>query len=825
MEKFSKLRFHEFAKAAAAATVSGALALHPGPADAVPVNVGSGTGVVQITAGKAKWFVNNDITFSSTSSAWGFSEASLQTTAGTRHDAFDGVLSWHVNPVPAPGNLYANEYRSPNGTIDISPNYPTDPNVATTLIAAPQTLQGLNVTGQMYFMTSKAVVRSILNLQNPTAAPITVSVLSASNLGSDANTNIQTTSSGDNLFDTADNWFVSSETATPTTSNDPILTYAFQGQGGAVRGTNISGFATGNQSFYETYTVTVPANGTASVMIFVQMSGTVAGAETDASVFNSLSSLQSGGYLAGLSQTQLAQVVNWNIAMPTLAWNPPAAITYGTALGATQLDATATYNSSPVAGTFTYTPPAGTVLHAGAGQALSATFVPTDTSSYATPTSPVTTTLTVNPAPLTITANDATRVYGAPTPTFTASYNAFVNGDTSASLTALPTFSTGATVLSPVGSYAITASGAVDGDYTITYATGTFTITQASTTTAVVAPGSASVGSAVNVSANVAVVAPGTGTPTGTVTITDTTDGLSCSYSLGAVTPGCTITPTSAGTKSLTASYAGDTNFSTSSGAGALTIGQATSGTALASSINPSNFGQAVTFTATVTPGAGGPTPTGTVNFTDGATVLCANVSLSAASAACSTSALSTGSHTIQASYSGDTNTVASNATLTQTVNAASTSMSLAAAPAVILSGQTVSLTATVNGLVPGSVGAPASASAPRTAAAAGVIAAVGPTGTVTFLDGATTLGAIALSGTGTATLNVSTLSIGTHTLTANYAGDGNFAPATASATVTVNPSSPPVPAPSASTWMLTLLGLGLACVGLRHARMLGSKR
>jgi len=817
VEKFSKLRFHEFAKAAAAATVSGVMALHPGPASAA-------TGSVQVPAGKAKWFVNTNITFSTTSSAWGFSEASLQTAAGTRNDAVDGALSWHVNPASYvySGNLYPNEYRSPGGVVDISPS-PIDPNVPTTVTGTSQSLQGLNVSGQMYFMTSKAVVRSILNLQNPTAAPITVSVLSASNLGSDANTNIQTTSSGDNLFDTADNWFVSSQSATPTTSDDPILTYAFQGQSSAVRGTNISNFRTGTDKFYETYTVTVPANGTASVMIFVQMSGTVAGAETDASAFNSLSSLQSGGYLAGLSQTQLAQIVNWNTAMPTLAWNPPAAITYGTALGATQLDATATYNSSPVAGTFTYTPPAGTVLHAGAGQALSATFVPTDTSSYATPTSPVTTTLTVNPAPLTITANDATRVYGAPTPTFTASYNAFVNGDTSASLTALPTFSTGATVLSPVGSYAITASGAVDGDYTITYATGTFTITQASTTTAVVAPGSASVGSAVNVSANVAVVAPGTGTPTGTVTITDTTDGLSCSYSLGAVTPGCTITPTSAGTKSLTASYAGDTNFSTSSGAGALTIGQATSGTALASSINPSNFGQAVTFTATVTPGAGGPTPTGTVNFTDGATVLCANVSLSAASAACSTSALSTGSHTIQASYSGDTNTVASNATLTQTVNAASTSMSLAAAPAVILSGQTVSLTATVNGLVPGSVGAPASASAPRTAA--GVIAAVGPTGTVTFLDGATTLGAIALSGTGTATLNVSTLSIGTHTLTANYAGDGNFAPATASATVTVNPSSPPVPAPSASTWMLTLLGLGLACVGLRHARMLGSKR
>lgn len=740
MDKFSKLRFHEFAKIAAAATVSGALALHPGPASAAP-------GSVLVTAGNAKWFVNTNITFSTTSSAWGFSEASLHTTAGTRHDAVDGALSWHVNPANYNygGSLAPNGYRSPGGVVDISPS-PINPSVPTTVTGTTQSLQGLNVSGQMYFMTSKAIVRSILNLQNPTAAPITVSVLSASNLGSDAKTTLQSTSSGDNLLDTADNWFVSSQNAVPTTADDPILTFAFQGQGSAVRGANIGGFATGNDNFNEAYTVMVPANGTASVMIFVQMSGTVAGAETDAAVFDSLSSLQSGGYLAGLSQAQLAQIVNWNTAQaaPTLAWTTPTSITYGTALGSTQLDATATYNGSPVAGTFTYTPPAGTVLQAGANQTLSATFAPTDTATYSTPPSPVTTTIDV---------------------------------------------------------------------------------LQASTTTTVSAPASVAVGNSANISANVAVVAPGSGTPTGTITITDTTDGLSCSYSLAAATPGCTIAPTTAGTKALTAAYSGDTNFIASSGTGSLVVDPATSGTALASSQNPSAFGATVVFTASVTPSSGGPTPTGTVNFNDGATVLCANVSLSAGSASCSASGLSGGSHTIQASYSGDANTVASSATLTQAVNAALTSMSLAAAPTVVSSGQTVSLTATVNGFVVGSVGAPAAASAPRTAAAAGVIAAVGPTGTVTFLDGATTLGAIALSGSGTAMLTVSTLSVGTHTLTANYAGDGNFAPATASATVTVKPSTPAVPAPTASTWILTLLGLGLLCAGARRVRMPGMKR
>ena len=90
-------------------------------------------------------------------------------------------------------------------------------------------------------------------------------------------------------------------------------------------------------------------------------------------------------------------------------------------------------------------------------------------------------TLTVTPAPLTITPDDASKVYGATAPTFTASYTGFVNGDTSASLTTLPTLTTLATAASHVagGPYAITASGAVDGDYAITDTPGNLTVTPA----------------------------------------------------------------------------------------------------------------------------------------------------------------------------------------------------------------------------------------------------------------------------------------------------------------------------------------------------------
>jgi hypothetical protein len=66
-------------------------------------------------------------------------------------------------------------------------------------------------------------------------------------------------------------------------------------------------------------------------------------------------------------------------------------------------------------------------------------------------------------------------------PALTASYSGFVNGDSAASLTTQPTLATSATAGShaPGGPYAITASGAVDADYSISYIAGTLNVTAA----------------------------------------------------------------------------------------------------------------------------------------------------------------------------------------------------------------------------------------------------------------------------------------------------------------------------------------------------------
>ncbi len=95
-------------------------------------------------------------------------------------------------------------------------------------------------------------------------------------------------------------------------------------------------------------------------------------------------------------------------ATPVITWTNPAAITYGTALSATQLNATAS-----VPGIFAYNPVTGTVLNAGNNQNLSVTFTPTDITDYTTATKTVQINVTVTQATPVITwTNPAAITYG-----------------------------------------------------------------------------------------------------------------------------------------------------------------------------------------------------------------------------------------------------------------------------------------------------------------------------------------------------------------------------------------------------------------------------
>jgi subtilisin-like proprotein convertase family protein len=185
-------------------------------------------------------------------------------------------------------------------------------------------------------------------------------------------------------------------------------------------------------------------------------------------------------FLADLESGGVHQLDSWELeltgqATPGITWPTPDAITYGATLSAAQLNA-----SAGVAGTFTYAPPAGTVLSAGEDQTLSVTFTPTDTASYAVANADVL--IDVLPAPLTITALNDSKTYGSPNPPLAASYSGFVNGDGAGDLDTPVVLTTTATPGSPVGSYPITANGAADANYEITFVPGTLTVDPAGLT-------------------------------------------------------------------------------------------------------------------------------------------------------------------------------------------------------------------------------------------------------------------------------------------------------------------------------------------------------
>ncbi len=317
----------------------------------------------------------------------------------------------------------------------------------------------------------------------------------------------------------------------------------------------------------------------------------------------------------------------------------------------------------------------------------------------------------------------------------------------------------------PAGNQTITAEYAGTTNFAASSAGASLQVAMATTSTALASPAPITLGSSVSMTATVAVNAPGAGTPTGSVTISDggSASGDHCTFVLPATN--CALTPSSAGSKTVTAVYTPDAAASVNFGGSSakpvlLMVNPAASGTSLASSINPSAFGQGITFTATVTPAAGGVVPTGSVAFADGATPLCSAVDLIAgannATAVCTTSALNVGTHAITAQYSGDANNQASTADLSQIVNKADQTL--------IFPAQTPpSRTFVVNG----------------TFAVAPLATSTTPNSGQPIVYSTKSANICVINGT-----TVTMLAVGTCTLAANQAGDGSY---NAAAEVTQN--------------------------------------
>jgi hypothetical protein len=308
-----------------------------------------------------------------------------------------------------------------------------------------------------------------------------------------------------------------------------------------------------------------------------------------------------------------------------------------------------------------------------------------------------------------------------------------------------------------VGSHPITAQYSGDSNFTgsTSSAIGE-TITVGATTTALtISPNPATYAQSVTLTGT---VTPPTGlSASGTVNFMDGTTSLGTATISNNVAQ-LSVTTLALGSHSLTAVYSGSATLATSTSSAVVeNISQASTTVTNVSSLNPAPFGQAVQFTATVqTPN--GSAATGNVTFYDGSTSLgspaVTNNGTQHNTATLIYAGFLGGTHTITATYGGDTNfTGSTSAPLTETVTPVSSSVSLAASVNPVVFGQLVTFTATVTPSIAGDFAG----------------------GSVTFLDGGATLGTVSLS-TETVQFTVSNLNGGTHSITARYSGDANFA-------------------------------------------------
>lgn len=191
------------------------------------------------------------------------------------------------------------------------------------------------------------------------------------------------------------------------------------------------------------------------------------------------------------------------------------------------------------------------------------------------------------------------------------------------------------------------------------------------------------------------------------------------------------------------------------------TFGKSATSTSLTSSLNPSIYGQKVTWTAAVTT-TSSITPTGQVRFTwSGNTIGSATLNSSGV-ATLSKSNLNANTLPLTAMYVGDANNLGStSAVLNQVVTRTTSTATLTSSPNPSTQGQPVTFTATI--------------SSPT----------VVPRGPVTFTSGKTVLGTAQLV-SGKTKLTISSLSVGSTKVTATYNGDSDIAKSSASITQTV---------------------------------------
>ncbi|WEK03857.1 MAG: Ig-like domain repeat protein [Candidatus Devosia phytovorans] len=680
--------------------------------------------------------------------------------AGLLGNPTDIVVTVTCTPGPSPT------------TLAVSSNGPTVLGQNTVLTATAAATDGLTPTGNVTF-TVDGVAQSPVALNGSGVATLNVAGLTVGNHTVSAsysgaasfNPSSGTLAFGHTVNRAATTTTVSSSTASAPVGSPIILTAQVAS---VAPGTGIpQGSVVFSVDGFDRGTVALDANGRAQLTVNAAIPNTHV---VNARYILSDNYLASNGNLPGgqlvvkaptaiavskspSTNTSFGQPVTFTATLTSGGGTPPGLVTF-TIDGAAQLAVLNNGIASVTTSALAVGPHTVAVSYAGTGdlEAASATLDGGHTVGAI-----VTTTALTSNGPITfgqVATVTATVSGGTPSPNGSVVFT--VDGVARAPV-----------ALDLTGKATLSLSGLTGGNHTISaeylgvtnYAASTATLSgglvvNKTTTATVMSPTSAvTVGQPLNLMAGVG-AAGSLAPPDGTVVFT--VGGVAqAPVTLVNGTANLLVPDLAVGTYAITAAYSGGDSYLPSSDTGSGTVNKAASTLVVNSSANPSVTGQGLTLTAIASGPAAAGAPTGTVVFTiDG--VDSDPVNLSGGSASLAMSAKPVGTHTVTAAYSGNANLNPSSASLPggQTVARAATSVSISSDTPAPALGATVTFTAQVAPVAPGS----------------GT-----PTGNVVFSIDGVPQSPVALSG-GSASLVRSNLGVGSHSITALYVGDVSYA-------------------------------------------------
>ncbi len=274
-----------------------------------------------------KWFVNTNVSFSTSSSAsGGMSEASFQhavaastvhggTTQSTLNDAYDGYNSLCISVTNATGtcetgNANWNVYNKTGAA-------PTPVCNSRQLDFPVQAVGNLRVSRQVYVPSDDHFARWLNSVTNTGTSAQTITMATGNNLGSDTNTVITGSSSGDKTATTADDWVTTFQnyTGSNTTTTDPRLGHVLEGPGAKRTGLGHPVRQRKRSRPWWDYKVTIGPGQTVNILNFGVADGTIAESMADSARLDALPAVAT----ECMSVAEEINTVNFSVGHPAEA--------------------------------------------------------------------------------------------------------------------------------------------------------------------------------------------------------------------------------------------------------------------------------------------------------------------------------------------------------------------------------------------------------------------------------------------------------------------------------------------------------------------------